>query len=308
MPRGHLRHRADLPAAEQDGIVSRAQLHELCLHRRDVRSQVDARRWHKPSPHTVAVFTGELTERQRWWVAVLEAGCPDTALDGAAALKAAGLVGYAAPITVSCPRGKRPRPLPGRDPRVTRWRRPGDHVSVGIPRVRPAAAAVHGALWAAATDRQAALLLVLPVQQRLTTAARLAVELARIGRHPRRRLLARLIADVEDGAQALGELDFASLCRRHRLPQPSRQLLRRAHSGRVYLDAYFDDYSLVVEIDGMHHVAGNTPVDDAMRQNELTLDADTVLRIPLLGLRLQPADFMEQVARGLRQRGWDWAA
>ncbi len=178
MPRGHLRCRAELLARDQDGIISRAQLHQLGVHRRDVRTQMAARRWQKPSQNTVAIFTGELADRQRWWMALLETGCPDAALDGVTALQAGGLAGYEAKTTISCPRGKAPRVLSGVDVRVTRWRRAGDHIVTGIPRLRPAAAAVHPALWAG-TDRQAALLLVMPVQQRLTTATRLAGELAR---------------------------------------------------------------------------------------------------------------------------------
>lgn len=147
-----------------------------------------------------------------------------------------------------------------------------------MPRVRPHTAAVRGALWAR-TDRQAALLLVMTVQQRLSTARCLQWELARIRRHPRRRLLVRVFADIADGAQALGELDFTALCRQHRVPKPSRQVLRRGRRGRIYLDVYFDDYSLVVEIDGIQHT-GLGRVDDALRQNEVSLGTNTVLRIP----------------------------
>jgi len=36
------------------------------------------------------------------------------------------------------------------------------------------------------------------------------------------------LADVEGGAQALSEVDLERLCRRHRIPQPQRQVLRRS--------------------------------------------------------------------------------
>lgn len=299
-----LRQRALNVAADQDGILSRRQLRDLDVHRHHVRTQVGSRKWQRPTANTVAVFTGELTARQRWWVALLETGCADAALDGVTALKAAGLVGYESTTTISCPHGNEPRRPTDVEVRVTRWRRPGDHITTGIPRVRPAAAAVHGALWAR-TDRQAALILVLAVQQRLTTGIRLQEALTGIGRHPRRGLTRRLVADIADGAQALGELDLAALCREYGLPKPKRQALRRGPNGRVYLDVYFDDYSLVVEIDGIHHLSGINQVDDALRQNELMLSADAVLRIPLLGLRIQPAAFMAQLLRALHDRGWE---
>jgi hypothetical protein len=40
-----------------------------------------------------------------------------------------------------------------------------------------------------------------------------------------------------------------------------------------------------------------------MRQNSLSLRRDTVLRIPLLGLRVAPDEFMGQVAEALAGAG-----
>lgn len=67
--------------------------------------------------------------------------------------------------------------------------------------------------------------------------------------------------------------------------------------GRIYLDARWR--GLVVEVDGGHHFTGLNPVDDALRANEVVIGGDRVLRLPLLGLRLVPHDFMGQVARGI---------
>ncbi|WP_237700721.1 hypothetical protein [Janibacter sp. HTCC2649] len=54
-----------------------------------------------------------------------------------------------------------------------------------------------------------------------------------------------------------------------------------------------------MEIDGGHHLLGLNPTDDALRSNEVALGSSRVLRIPLLGLRLEADRFMAQVARGL---------
>jgi hypothetical protein len=54
---------------------------------------------------------------------------------------------------------------------------------------------------------------------------------------------------------------------------------------------------------------GFNPVDDALRANAVTLDAQLVLRIPVLGLRLEPAAFMTQVVhahRLLQARATAW--
>ena len=68
----------------------------------------------------------------------------------------------------------------------------------------------------------------------------------------------------------------------------------------MYLDVAREDVGLVLEIDGGHHALALNPVDDALRQNEVTLGNEVVLRIPVLGLRLQPGRFMDQVVRAHR--------
>lgn len=239
--------------------------------------------------------------------AILETGCADAALDGLSALQAAGLTGIEGLLTVSCQHGSRPRAVPAVEVRTSRWRQAGDVVRAGLPRVRPDAAAVHAALWAR-SDRQAALLLVGTVQQRLTTPTRLAERLRRVRRHPRRIVVSQVLGDLADGAQALGELGCARLCRRRALPVPTRQAVRLGPGGRCYLDAHFEGYGVTVEIDGIAHLEGLAPLEDALRQNALMIGGDLVLRIPLLGLRLAPAAFLDQLARALGERGWQAAA
>ncbi|PUA81465.1 hypothetical protein [Nocardioides currus] len=55
----------------------------------------------------------------------------------------------------------------------------------------------------------------------------------------------------------------------------------------------------MVEIDGIHHTWAPQVVPDALRQNEVTLQRHVVLRLPVLGLRLAPDEFFDQVERAL---------
>jgi very-short-patch-repair endonuclease len=64
----------------------------------------------------------------------------------------------------------------------------------------------------------------------------------------------------------------------------------------------------VVEVEGAHHDAPENAVDDALRQNALTIGRLGVLRIPVLGLRTCPGAFLAQVEQLLRQAGWAPAA
>lgn len=207
------------------------------------------------------------------------------------------------PIHVSTPKSARPRRPPGVVVHETRRRRPSDLALSKLPRVRPSIAAVRGALWAV-SDKQASLLLVMSVQQRLTTPAQLAESLTSIKRHRRRRILTKVINEIAGGAQSTGEIDFLRLARDYGLPEPDRQSRRVTPDGIVFLDVEWTEYGVVIEIEGVHHQEADRVLADALRQNELTIDRSHVLRIPVVGLHTDPDRFLAQVARLLRAQGW----
>jgi very-short-patch-repair endonuclease len=140
------------------------------------------------------------------------------------------------------------------------------------------------------------------VQQRLTTPMRLAAAQRLVRGRTRRSFIRAVVRDIAFGVQSLGELDFARLCRARGLPEPSRQEVRQTPGGRIYLDVGWDDVDLVVEIDGAQHRWGLAVTKDNLRQNDITLSGDRVLRIDIIGLRLATDRFMDQVALGLWQR------
>jgi hypothetical protein len=290
-------------ATAQEGVVSRRQLDRLGITRWMIATNLRAQRWALHGRQSICLHTGELPATAARWYAVIESG-PRSALDGVSALEAAGLTGFEHDtIRVSVPRGAPAVRRPGLMVRQTRRLQRSDVVPVGVPRVRPAIAAVRAALWAV-SNRQAATILAMVVQQRLCRAEDVGEALLAVRRHRRKKLLEAVVLDLLDGAQAMGELDFARLCRLHGLPPPDRQVVRRTSNGTAYLDAYWSAFRLVVEIDGIHHLRAPAVVSDALRQNDLALTSDTVLRLPLLGLRIAPADFMRQVREGLVAGGW----
>jgi very-short-patch-repair endonuclease len=79
---------------------------------------------------------------------------------------------------------------------------------------------------------------------------------------------------------------------------------RKGRNGSYYLDVYWDEWSVVVEIDGIHHAWAQNVVRDALRHNDVTLGADRVLRLPLLGLRVAPDEFFAQIRQALAAAGW----
>lgn len=287
----------------QGGVVSRTQLYAVGMSRGEVRAQVGARRWRRIGTHCVALHTGQLTLEGRHWVAVLEAG-PRAYVDGASALVLAGLSNYRVEqIRVTVPRGARIRHRPsGIDIRQTRrWRRE-DLAPGGLPRSRPAVAAVRAALWAA-SDRQATLVLTMAVQQRICRVEEIAAEMLLVRRDKRRSLVHAVLLDLAGGIGSLGELDVIRGCRERGLPEPDVQAVRRTPAGTYFLDFRWRRWGVALEVDGVQHTWAQQVVGDALRHNSIALSGDTVLRLPVLGLRLCPDEFFAQVEQALRANG-----
>jgi very-short-patch-repair endonuclease len=158
------------------------------------------------------------------------------------------------------------------------------------------------------SDKQATYLLTLTVQQGMAPAEDVGREALRVKRHRRRVSVQTVVSDLLDGARSLGEIDVARELRRRGLPEPTQQSLRQDTRGRYYLDLHWPAWRLVVEVDGIHHTWAQNVVGDALRQNSLAIAGDTVLRLPLLGLRLCADDFYAQIEEALRANGWAAAA
>lgn len=286
-------------AADQGGVVSRRQLARAGISEIHVRRAVGSDRWMAHGRQTIAVHTGPLDAVGLRWRAIWETGKTIAALDGVTALQVAGLKGYHDnQVHLSAKHNHNADPVPGVVVHKVIRRVPGELIAAGLPRVRPAVAAIRASHWAV-SNRQAALLLLMPVQQRLVTPAELAAAQRLVRCRTRRALIKSVVRDIAFGVESLGELDFSGLCRRRGLPEPSRQVLRRGARGRIYLDVRWDCCNLVVEIDGAQHREGLNVMLDNLRQNAVTLSGDRVLRVDVIGLRLEPTLFLDQVAAGL---------
>jgi very-short-patch-repair endonuclease len=272
-----------------------------------VAHQIESGRWRSCGDQAIAVHRMPLGPRARCRVSVWEAG-NHAALDGSTALAWHGLQGFEDGIHVIVPWPGRAQRWDGSVVHPSRlWTGEDIVVHEGLAVTRPEVAAVRAAMWAR-SDRAAATVMAMAVQQQLATPDAVLLEARRLNRHKRRPLILAVARDIADGAQALSELDFATLCRRRGLPEPTRQRVLQGARGRVYLDVSWNEYGVVVEVEGAHHDAPENAVDDALRQNALTIGRLGVLRIPVLGLRTCPGAFLAQVEQLLRQAGWAPAA
>jgi hypothetical protein len=267
-----------------------------------IRGQIRARRWQRIG-RAVVLHNGPPTQDELRAAALINVG-PRAVLTAFTALQAWGLRGWERdPVHVLIPRGarvRRPSELDMRIHYTDRWESTPRHEGRALH--RPAAAAV----LAASTfvnARPACGVLAATAQQRLARPDDL---IAAVTESPRVRHRAALLAaahDIAQGAHALSEIDFARLCRKAGLPPPSRQSIRKEPSGRRrYLDAEWDlpdGQRLVVEVDGALHLTVERWWGDQLRQNEIAIVRDVVLRYPSVIVRCEQKTVIEQLTRVL---------
>jgi very-short-patch-repair endonuclease len=291
----------------QDGVAAKWQLlahmsTKAMLHR------TMTGRWRRVHRSIFVTHSGPLTDRQRRWVAVLTASTPDAlgCLAGLSALQAWGLRGIdgqAIDVLVPHPR----RIVTPRGVRAHRTRLPPDldggrHLRP--PATMPSRSLVDATQWAR-TEQEARLIIAASFQQRLLTFVDVQREVAAMPNARRRGLLLRTAEDCAGGSHSLAELDLLDLCRRHRLPTPTRQQSRVDLQGRRrFLDAVFDPWKVAVEIDGTHHLEVGQMWDDARRANSLELDGYVLLRYPAFAVRTEPARIAAEIRQALTKAGW----
>ncbi len=290
----------------QEGVVRRADVLALLGPDR-TRWLVTSGRWQRPVRGVLVGHSGPLSSRRQLWVGLL--GCGTAAV--LAGLTAAVLDGYRVPVNVRVP-DVQVLLLPGVKrtvPGVVVRRSaslglPDVHPSRRPPRTRLGRSLVDAASWAR-TDDEARAIVAAGFQQRLVRGSELVDVLARRPSSRRRVLVLSTVADAVGGSHAVGELDALRLCRRFGLPEPTRQARRLDAHGRArWLDLCFDEYGLVVEIDGLWHMDVESWWADLRRLNEHVLQGEALLRFPAFLLRDEPETVARVVAQALRSRGW----
>lgn len=263
-------------------------------------------RWRRAHRSVLITHNGPITAEQSRWIALLAAG-PAALLGGLTAAHACGRRGYDSKIIhVLLPARHQIRAIPPgvRVHRTTLLPAVDVHPSARPPRTRAARSLVDAAQWAR-TDAEARAIIAAGFQQRLVAGDDLHDVLGRMPQAHRRQLIRRTAVDVLGGAHSLAELEFLDLVRRAGLPEPSRQAVRRDAAGRRrYLDAWFDEWRVHVEIDGGQHLDPRTAWADMRRQNDLWMEGDRVLRFPAWAIRADAAEVVRQLRTALEAAGW----
>ena len=266
-----------------------------------VRWRLRSGRWQRPCRGVLVTHSGGISDPEWLWIAVLATG-PQAVLGGLTAARLDGLTGFddrAIHLVVPASRQVRTT-VPGVMVHRSRVLGADDvHPVRRPPRTRVTRSLVDAAAWSG-SDNRARALLAAGVQQRLVRPDQLMVALGRFPTLRRHALMAATLADIADGAQALSELDFARLTRRFGLPAPDRQVMRCDGDGRRrWLDAYWEQGRLVVEVDGLWHMEAAAWWADMRRDNDLTISGLRVLRFPAFAVRDQPGVVAAQIRSAL---------
>lgn len=295
----------------QDGVASRAQLVDAGCEPHDLERMIRRKELVVALPGVYVVHNGPRSWQQRAWVAVL--ACWPAALAGSSALRAEsgpGLRGFdeAAAIEVAVDVARTVRDKPDVRVRRTAGLAARARWNASPPRVRYEEAVLDVVAgltgeWDVIEACAAA------VRGRCTTAERLSRALAARHRFPRRAWLARVLADVAAGTASVLEHGYLHRVERaHELPTADRQREDRVAGGRIYRDAPYPAYDLVVELDGrLDHSALADRDRDLERDLETATHGRRSVRLGWGQVYERPCRTAAQVARLLAVGGWEGA-
>jgi hypothetical protein len=290
----------DLRLDDFDGVASRRELGAVGIGADHIASQLHSRRWQRCGK-AIVLHNGPLTAAQHRRAALIDSG-PRAVLTSFTAAEVWGLRGWERrEVHVLVPNGARRPTLTGVVVHQTSaWSATDIAAARRLHRLAPSL--VLGAS-SFPTARPGCGLLAAAVQQRLLGADQLRAALRAAPRARHRTALVSAVDDIAQGAQALSEIDFVRLCRRHGLPTPARQAVRVGPGGRRrYLDAEWllpDGRRVAVEVDGALHLSARQWQADQLRQNEIVLDGTLVLRFPSVVVRADPELVSAQLRRVL---------
>ncbi|CUR54810.1 conserved hypothetical protein [metagenome] len=292
---------------DQSGVISRRQVLALGESKASISRRLRHREWARVHPGVYVDHTGPLTWQQRAWAAVLFSW--PAALSHESALRAGDGPGRrdhdesVLHVAVDrerhllAPRGVRLHRVARLDGRV-QW-------NLSPPRVRYDDAVLDLAADSA-TDLDALGVLSQACSSRRTTPQRLIESLTARPRIPRREWLAGLLEDIAEGSCSVLEHGYlVHVERAHDLPAGVRQRQDHSSRGHVFRDVVYEDYAVIVELDGRaFHDSSAARDRDLDRDLEAAVAGHQTLRIGYGQVFGGACVTAEHIGRILQRRGW----
>lgn len=291
-------------AIMQSGVITRQQARSAGLSDEVMQFHVQRGRWRRVHAGVYVVFSGPLDREAALWAAVLRAG-RDAVLSHHSAAELDGLIDKPAPtIHVTIPATRR----------VAAFRGVVVHSRLGIERASHRARlpprtrveeTVLDLAESSADLPDAIAWITLAIGRRLTKQDLLRDALMFRPRFPWRSDLELLLGPDADGIQSLLEYRYFRYVERpHGLPAGRRQARVLGHGRPRYRDVLYDDFGLVVELDGRLAHPTEARWRDIHRDNAAAADGAISLRYGHGDLTATPCLVAVQIGQVLTLRGW----
>lgn len=292
-------------ARKQGGVVSRRQALNSGMSAGEITAKIKFGRWRVAYRGVYVTFTGPLKRNGQLWAAVLYAG-QGARLSHESAAEVIGLTDtQLSQIQVSIPAGRRVTPVEGviihRSSGTGQiWRPPP-----GFPPHTSEEDTVLDLVHAADNLDDVIGWVTRAMAKPFTSEAFLREAMAGRKQLRWRRELDEIIPAAAGGSHSLLEYRHdRDVQRAHGLPPAKKQVpFRKPDGTRGYLDRYYPEYRLVIELDGKQYHPGERRGQDQDRDNANAVTGST-LRYGWDDITRRACEVALQEAAALRRRGW----
>lgn len=291
----------------QSGVITRRQLGARGATQGDLQRFVRRGALHRRAPGVYVTHNGPLTPLQRAWCSCLRLGraalADESALEMSRAVDGSRLT---FPLVIAIPAHRSPPPCDGATVRRVAGIERAVAWNAGPPRMYPHLAALRVASRAP-TESAMVGTLADAVNWRTTRVDRMITALDQLPTLPRRLLISDVLADLSTGASSVLEREYLRRVERaHGLPTGQRQAPRRTAGGVEFRDVTYDEYGLVVELDGRAFHTGKRAWDnDHQRDLDELVAGRRCARLGWQQVLGTSCVTTSQLVRLLHSRGWE---
>lgn len=293
--------------AEQAAVVSVRQLHTLGVTESWVRARLRSGAWQRGYPGTYVAHNGAMTFTTRIWSALLYAGEGAMASYHTAAWLHRLEEDSSRIVHVTIPSRRRVADQPDLVVHLNGRASAQEQLGSVPPRTNVEETVLD---IASSQTRADAVVGVLTnaCQRNLTTQSRLIAAAALRKKLRWRALLGEVLSAKADGVESVLEWRYLQdVERAHVLPTAQRQMRTTRDGHHEYRDVGYEEFGLLIELDGSAHHSGNQVVRDMARDNAAAARDQLTLRYGWRDVTLTPCEVAAQVAAVLRHRGWTGA-
>jgi hypothetical protein len=292
-------------ARHQYGVVSRSQALRSGLTVDMIKFRLKSDRWRQIHPGVYATFTGAPGRNAQRWAAVLSLG-QGAVLSHETAAELHGLIDKAvSPIHVTVPRQRHLVAVSG-----VSLHRSARAVEAAMGHSNPPRTKIEETVLdltqTAVTFDDVCGWVTRAFARDLTDESRLHAAMSARPKLRWRADLMELIAAAAEGDDSVLEYRYdRDVERAHGLPEAKRQVPFTGPDGRRgRRDRVYEDYRVVVELDGRLAHPDDSAWKDRARDNAAAVEGMQTLRYSWTQVRRQPCEVAVEVATVLRLQGW----